>query len=338
MRAGATLKVPMSLLLTDELGAPSKLLWLVLDLDSRLEERVRLSPTRLAKRAGLAHSTVGLALSELRARKWYPRRAANDLGKLSGGDAHVPVALLTDTRLSAQARIAGALLRTLSRRGAQRPALAYAELAAEWRIEVRRLRRALRQLEQHGWLATERRSPRAPVWFRLLNPEIARLENERLMIEKRLKSAPYKGEALMREFLSIIVSSKAYVDDARPSYLLNYFTGEAMQFDRLYTLACGLLVAFEFNGDQHYFPSERFDAQMVAKQRCRDFMKREIAAAEGVTLVVIRPEDLTLTGMQAKAGNLLPLRDLEGYEQIMATLELRSAAYREKAGKETVDR
>lgn len=44
----------------------------------------------------------------------------------------------------------------------------------------------------------------------------------------------YRGQALMREFLSDLVASTDFLDDARPGFLINPFTGERMEYDRYY--------------------------------------------------------------------------------------------------------
>lgn len=51
----------------------------------------------------------------------------------------------------------------------------------------------------------------------------------------------------------------------------------------------------------------------------------------GITLVVLRAEDLTLQRLQQKARGLLPLRNLEGHEPLAEYLQRVSGVYRRKA-------
>lgn len=52
----------------------------------------------------------------------------------------------------------------------------------------------------------------------------------------------------MREYLSLMIDSGEFEDNAAPGFLVNPLTDERLQFDRFYPPG----VAFEFNGPQHY--------------------------------------------------------------------------------------
>lgn len=147
-------------------------------------------------------------------------------------------------------------------------------------------------------------------------------------MRRRLDEASFVGEALMREYLSLIGDSDEYDDNATPGFLVNPFTGEEMQFDRYYQPR----VAFEFNGPQHYGPTARYSKEAdIRKQQGRDYIKIGISATRGIRLVVVHPEDLTLEVMRQKVDGLLPLRNLDGHEPLIAYLESVSRAYRRKA-------
>lgn len=70
------------------------------------------------------------------------------------------------------------------------------------------------------------------------------------------------------------------------------------------------------------------------KQQGRDFIKMGICAARSISLLVLHPEDLTLALIRQKVAGLLPLRNLDGHEPLIAYLEAVSRAYRRKARKD----
>ncbi len=101
-----------------------------------------------------------------------------------------------------------------------------------------------------------------------------------------------------------------------------------MELDRFYPQH---RVAFEFNGPQHYGPTETFSAEDAAKQRSRDYIKMGLCLENKVTLLVVHSEDLTLPTIKQKIGNLLPLRDPEKFEHLVNYLESVSRSYRQAA-------
>src|SRR5690606_5703483 len=167
----------------------------------------------------------------------------------------------------------------------------------------------------------------APIRFRLRNPVAEERAQELEWVKRRIERAPFLGEALMREYLSLIVDSEDFEDDAAPGFLVNPLTGERLQLDRYYPVG----VAFEFNGPQHYGETELFSAEEASMQRVRDYIKAGICAERGITLVVVHPEDLSLERMRRIVGNLLPLRDLHGQTPVIRYLESRSRTYRKFA-------
>jgi hypothetical protein len=164
--------------------------------------------------------------------------------------------------------------------------------------------------------------------FTLRNPGLERQEAEVEQAMQRLNEAPFDGEALMREYLSLIVASDQFEDNATPGFLVNPFTGEELEFDRYYPPG----VAFEFQGAQHFGPTARFPDERKARNlRGRDVVKLGLCAARGIALVEVLPTDLTLKRMLAKVGSLLPLRRLDGHELLIACLEANSRTYRRNA-------
>jgi len=184
------------------------------------------------------------------------------------------------------------------------------KLARELGIERHTLCKHVRELVGQGWLRVEPDSAHS-TRFTLCYPALAERWRELEQVQKRLNRAPHIGEALMKEWLTLLVDLSEYDDNARPGFLCNPTTGENLEYDRWYAACEGGSVAFEFNGPQHYWVTDHFpDSEQVGQTRARDYIKKAISHDHGVTLITIHPEDLTLTGMLAKIEEApqLPLR------------------------------
>ncbi|HLN60795.1 MAG TPA: ArsR family transcriptional regulator [Symbiobacteriaceae bacterium] len=233
----------------------------------------------------------------------------------SGETAAIPAGILSDNRLRPQAKL---LYGLLERRASP---FTYKTLSEAVNLSLVTVRQTVRELAETGWLAVKQAHQLAPITFSLLNPGQAEVAEA----DRRLQDADYKGEALMKEYLSLLIDSDRFEDNARPGFLINPLTGEPMELDRYYPEGAG----FEHNGRQHYEttslqPSEN----RLRMQRARDLMKEALCARNGIKLVVIHQADLTLESMQQKVGALLPLRDLRGHEALIAYLEQVSQANR----------
>lgn len=212
----------------------------------------------------------------------------------------MPARLMADRTIRPQAKLLYALLQTLPGR------FTHGDLARQAGISTVTTRHSIRDLLQAGWIRTTQASKQSPIRFSLLNPDRDRITTEIAHMEVRLQEAEYKGELIMKEYLSLLVDSDDYEDNARPGFLVNPLTGELMELDRYYSG----LVGFEYNGEQHERPTKRFpDPAKVAMQQARDLMKEALCARRGIKVVVITAADLSLKRMLAKVGNLLPLRD-----------------------------
>jgi len=240
----------------------------------------------------------------------------------------VPVGLVRDSSLPAEARLTYLVLATYCSGGNGRCALKRRDLMKA--VGVRSpttMRGYLRMLAERGWLEFEyARSARQTVYV-LHDRDRERMEAELAEMRRHLECAEFKGEALMKEWLSLRVDSKDYADNVRPGFLENPASGENLEFDRWYF--CG--VAFEFNGPQHYGPTERYpDPERARQAMARDALKRELAEKRGIKVVVIRPEDLSYDGIGRKINGLLPLRDVLRDDPRVAYLTKLSVAYQRK--------
>jgi hypothetical protein len=67
-------------------------------------------------------------------------------------------------------------------------------------------------------------------------------------------------------------------------------------------------VAFEFNGPQHYGPTEKYPDQRDATAlRTRDLVKRGLSAENGITLIVVRATELSIGAICRLAERHLPV-------------------------------
>ncbi|MCL5046222.1 MAG: helix-turn-helix domain-containing protein [Actinobacteria bacterium] len=319
-------KVPGSILLDWHLVGSAKLLWMILQLRAR-NDHASISSALLEARSGLARHTVLRGLARLESAGWLPTiRNSRHITLQSW--VSVPGDLLLDSRVGIQARLLHGILQLTPGFRSPTGQFTYSELSCLTRVSPNTLKHAVRALQDKGWLQISQRNKFSPIHFSLRNPAAERREGEVVEARRRLEEASFVGEALMREYLSLIVDSDEFDDNATPGFLVNPFTGEEMQFDRYYPPR----VAFEFNGPQHYGPTALYPKEAdIRKQQGRDYIKIGISATRGIKLVVIHPEDLTLEVMRQKVDGLLPLRNLDGHEPLIACLESVSRAYRRKA-------
>lgn len=309
--------VPVSLLLSPHLTASAKLIWMVSRLRSVSDPA---GTTRLCEASGLSRPTVLTGVARLLAAGWDPAKPAVE------PDATVPVpaAVLTNHRLGIQARVLYGLVLLLPEFHHPSGWFTYAQLAGLATASPNTVARAVGDLVRAEWIKVERANRLARIRFELSFPGLDRGLAALANAQRRLERAKHYGEGLMREYLSLLVDSDDFEDDATPGFLVNPRTEERLQLDRYYPHT----VAWEFNGPQHYRATEKYSAAESAAQRERDYIKLGICVQRGIRLVIVQSEDLTLQSMQQKVGNLLPLRDLTGHDLLIDHLESESRAYR----------
>jgi len=217
---------PISLLLSSSLPASARLLWMV----ARLRPATaQIGTAWLSASTGLARTTVLAGLAQLAAQGWYPPPPS------AGATVPIPEAVLTNRRLSTQARVLYGLL--LLTPGFCHPGgrFSYAELADLAHASRNTVAKALAELVRAEWVTVDRAHRLAPIHFELTFPGRERGEVALAAAQRRLskKGNPF-GEALMREYLSLLVDSDAFEDNASPGFLLNPRTLELLHFDRYY--------------------------------------------------------------------------------------------------------
>ncbi|HYG60503.1 MAG TPA: winged helix-turn-helix transcriptional regulator [Symbiobacteriaceae bacterium] len=320
--------VPASLLLDPDLTAPAKVIWMALQLHPDA------GPARLEALTGLSRHTVldGLArvagLPRPRGGPGGGARGDSRCDSRGGPCVQMPVALLAERRMRPSAKVLYGLLQTLPTSRGRSGQFTYASLGAQTGLSPNTLKRAISELEDSGFIRTSRKTRLSPVTFKLGTPALRRSEAEAIVAERRLKRASYGGEAIMQEYLSLLIDSKDFADNTRPGFLINPLTQERLELDRFYRSP---KVAFEFHGDQHDRASGRFTQREVDDQRLRDLIKAGLCVYEGIHLVIVRAEDLSLQGMIRKIGQHMPLRDLDGLERLIDLLEGESMKYQASA-------
>jgi len=310
--------VPISLLETTELITSEKLVWVAVALHAAMDEKRHLTQSWVADMTGYCRQTVAKDLDRLKALGLCTKSRTLVAAKLGGRAIPVAPELLLDTSVSPAARLMRMRVQaTAARKGPVK--LKWASLCEEVGKGIKSVRKSLDQLVQASWLSVAQANRVAPLCLIQRNPIREHYENRKAVAMRAIMLAEFKGEAIMKEIVSFLTTSRNYLDNARPAFL------EGMELDRYFPKDD---VAFELNGNQHYVATELYDEETVRKQRLRDAAKRDICAREGTNLVVVRPEDLSLITVLQKIGKLLPLRNLLGAKPLIDYLESECAAYR----------
>jgi hypothetical protein len=178
-----------------------------------------------------------------------------------------------------------------------------------------------------GWVQLRQESRVKPIEFTLVSPDLLRSRAEVAVVERRLKRAKFAGEALMQEYLSLLIDSDQFTDNARPGFLINPITDERLELDRFYPPD----LAFEYHGAQHEHATEFASQAEVEAQRLRDLIKVGLCVYSGIRIVIIRAADLSLEGMIRGIGSSRPLRDLTGHQALIDLLEDATICYQAAA-------
>jgi len=317
--------VPFSVLNGTAHSASARLIWLLLG------HQPSISDSRLRKVSGLGARTIAAARARLAEMPLAPCSA-----RQRSQCAEIPWTLLTNADLSAGARLLYGQLQGVPDFAHQSGSFTYADLSRFTGSCDDTLRRASAELVAAGWLTIQQANRKSPIQFKLRNPVSAQLRARIASRRRKVRGAQNRGEALLREFLTLLIAVDKYEDDASPDFLLNPFTRELMDLDRYYPTA---KVAVEFNGDQHYEETDLATREETVKQVGRDAMKAFLCKAQGIDLAIIHPEDLNLKRIDQKIPTRLPRRrGLERMEPMVAALEELASEYRERTAEERARR
>ena len=318
MKICSEVLVPISLLEAKELITSEKLVWVAVALHAAMGEKRHLTQSWVAEMTGYCRQTVAKDLDRLKALGLCSANKTLVRGKPGGRAIPVPPELLLDTSLSPAARLLRMQLQaTAARKGALE--LKWASLCEEGHMGIKSVRKSLDKLVETSWLSVTQANRLAPLCLIQRNPIREHYENRKAVAMRAITTAKFKGEAILKEILSLLTTCRNYLTNASPAFL------EGMEIDFYFPKND---LAMELNGNQHYVATELYDEETVRKQRLRDAAKREICAREGINLVVVRPQDLSVATILEKIGKLLPLRNLLGAKPLMDYLEAECAAYR----------
>lgn len=302
------IQVPVSLLLDPDQTASAKVVWMAL----RLQPDA--GPAKLETLTGLCRHTVLRGMRQV--------QACNR--KQGGARVNVPAALLAERAVGAQAKVLYGLLQFTPDCRGQAGQFTYPTLRSFTHLGPNTLKRAIADLVDGKWIRLSQKNRLNPIHFTLGSPELARSREEASAADRRLKRAKHSGEAIMQEYLSMLIDSDQFTDNARPGFLINPITNERLELDRFYPPA---EVAFEFHGAQHDRATGKYSQAQVEAQRLRDLIKAGICVYQGIRLVIVRAKDLSVHRMIKKIGQGMPLKDLTGQEPLIDLLEEASTVY-----------
>lgn len=310
--ANRIVSVPVSVLLDPDLTASAKVLWMA----------SRLRPAVAASELGI-HTNLSL-----RTVRRFPNPGS--FRPVPGGPwVKVPEALLFEKAVPPHAKVLYGLIQTLPGLRGNKGHFSYTSLSRLTKISPNTLKVAMAALQKAYWIKLTQPTRLRPLHFTLGSPAVRRALAESALAERRLERAKFAGEAIMQEFLSLLINSKRFIDNARPGFMINPLTGERLEFDRYYEHPAR--VAFEFHGAQHFGATTKVTQAEAEEQRIRDLIKAGLCFYEGIQLVVVQTRDLSLQGMIKKIGSLLPQRDLEEHEPLIDLLERASMSYQAEA-------
>lgn len=345
-----TVTIPAGLLLDDTVSAPARQLYMALlsrtepgrkgrtgqsprSHTSQLPITCRLSLNDLADASGMkAPKSLRRYTDELVSRGWLAIAKApgckptvyTPLYPDGGATVRVPAYLIGHSALPPAVKCLYAVLLARAN-GKTGLTVRHSELAQALRIRSQVTIVSLtRILARAGWLHVIP-GGRHPNRYELLDPHLAAREDMLQHVQTRMRHERYKGEAIMKELLSVLIDDDKFQDNARPGFLVNPLTGQRMEFDRWYTEAG---VAFEFNGPQHEQPTAVSpDLDDVRAQQARDLMKAAIAAQHGISLITIHPADLGFDRLAKLIGDRLPQRPLRWFDPVVHFLNRESRGY-----------
>jgi hypothetical protein len=259
--------------------------------------------------------------------KWYSVEEKFDFNmkRQQGSSVKIYTDLLFDKSLSVRARLFQGLLQLTPDFKEDDRQCSYLSLSKELNMGLKSVRNAVEKLVESGWLAIKQKNRLAPLFLTMRHPIREASEKLATRIQKNLNYAMHKGEGLMKAILTLTVASDKYTDNGKLGILINDETDSPMEFDRYYP---DFAIAFEFNGTQHYRPTDLYNEETVRKQQARDRLKEMLSAKNGIKLITIQPQDLTVNSILQKIGDSLPLQDLRYSKETIKYLERLCAGYR----------
>ncbi len=321
-----TLKAPVMLLQDKRLTDADKHVWLVMWLDRQDKSIDNLaSPTRLAERTGRSRFIIYHCLARLAATGWY-QAPQPTLAPFSRWEEWVslPADLLTCRQLQSRDIVVYSILQSKAFRCPQ-ARFSYQALSRNVGRCLKTVRRAVQVLKEIHWIKTKQTNRLSPIRFALDHPYAVYCRKQIAILEQRLAYTPLRGQEIAVAMTTFLLEPAAFQVESRLSCLTNPATGRLLEVD-LYIEKYNLAV--EYQGPQHYRPTDYSTAEEVARQQQRDAIKAQLLQDNKINLVELTAEDLSLQTIRGKLQGLAPLRDLRGLAPLARYLEEKGRRYR----------
>ncbi len=202
-----------------------------------------------------------------------------------------------------------------------------AQLATCLRTTRPTIRKNLRTLESFGFLEIV-----GPGQYRPIDPEMSHQLAELETVKARLENTDLLGQTIVEVTCEVVVDRPNFIRNARLESIKNPSTWQSLELD-LYDPV--RKVAIEFNGAQHYHTTERYpDQKSLRDLMLRDLVKEAQCARNGITLITLTTEDLSVKAIVAKIGDALPIRAGAAQSIAAAYIDKVCYYYRKKAQEE----
>lgn len=234
----------------------------------------------------------------------------------------LPHALVIDTSIDPRAK---ALYLSLI---AHKPS-SIRELATCTSLSRNLVTKLIHSLVKTGWVVIYE-TPCKKIMIPTQPPEIQKANLD--YVRASDKMSPRSGENKMNLMLDLIVDVSPCIHNACPWFLQNPKSKEFLEYDRFDPEA---MRAWEFDGRQHYEVTPDFPDKNNLKQiQARDKLKARLSRENGVALITITAEDLTVENMLSKIPEDVPIKliDVNGiYAKGLEQMCLQYIAYYERA-------
>ena len=236
----------------------------------------------------------------------------------------IPVKVLLADNLPLSARLLFFLILLKTRESGRACTLAQDEMAIALGVSRSTVFRDLRMLLSAGLIKIEGHRN-----YVALDPDRARDQAAIEKVKLRVAHAKSVGQGLLQALGTEVFDDDSFIADARLDCMTNKKTGAQLELD-LYSAK--YKVAFEFNGAQHEGPTELYpDEQEAGERQMLDDLKAGLCLKNGIKLIVVRPENLSVQSLLALVGDALPLKPDALDSAVVAYLEKMCYYYRRKA-------
>jgi DNA-binding MarR family transcriptional regulator len=327
--SGPSVYVPIGLLHDSRLTYSDMVLWMVMRLDANDNTITNVySQSRLARRLGLARGTVINGMKRLAKAGWYdPEKPTAVVNRYVDSEKWLKISgeLFTRENLRPRDIVIFCLLMGRGARNNQPATLR--ELAEYAHACPKTVSRAIKALQEDEWIIVIRVYKTAPGKYQLDSPSARNYRKWYNRTDNRLKRPSGHGEAIAQAMVALVAAPADFSANTRLSFLSNPDTDEFLEVDMWFP---EYNLAVEFNGRQHYAPTEFASAEDVAKQQERDKVKAALLKAKKITLVVLTAADLSIDAVIRKLQGLVPLRDLRWHQALASYLNRIGKYYQQK--------